>query len=238
MADGDSWDAESFEPDKPLKNAAANDKWEGEDEEDDIKDNWDEEEEEEEKSAEKPTELKASDKKKLNEKIKEKENLQRQKQEELRKRIEEPQEAEEPEEPEEAQLTPEEAQLTPEEERAETHLVESLQEDADLELASETLGGVSNHVTGIDAISPASREDFTEFEKLLKDKISPYEKSIHYSNFLESLFKNLCISVEVEDLKKINTSMTALLSEKQRQEKQSKGHFNVCNVVMLVSTAQ
>ncbi|KAG5273716.1 hypothetical protein AALO_G00154670 [Alosa alosa] len=217
MADGDSWDTESFEPDQPLKNAAVHDKWEGEDEEEDIKDNWDDEEEEEEKSAEKPTEVKSSEKKKLNEKIKEKENLQRQKQEELRKRIEEPEE--------QAQLTEltQVMELTPEDDLAETLHVKKLQEDTDLELASDAFGVVSNHVTGIDAISPASREDFTEFEKLLKDKISPYEKSVHYSNFVESLFKNLCISMEVEDLKKINNSMTALLSEKQKQEKQNKG---------------
>ncbi|XP_041965919.1 eukaryotic translation initiation factor 3 subunit J-A isoform X2 [Alosa sapidissima] len=168
MADGDSWDTESFEPDQPLKNAAVHDKWEGEDEEEDIK-------------------------------------------------IEEPEE-----QAQLAELT-QVMELTPEDELAETLHVKKLQEDTDLELASDAFGVVSNHVTGIDAISPASREDFTEFEKLLKDKISPYEKSVHYSNFVESLFKNLCISMEVEDLKKINNSMTALLSEKQKQEKQNKG---------------
>lgn len=56
------------------------------------------------------------------------------------------------------------------------------------------LGVVSNNVTGIDAMSPSSKEDFTEFERLLKEKISPYEKSVHYSSFLESLFRDLCIS--------------------------------------------
>lgn len=30
-------DAESFEPDEPIKKAAVHDKWEGEDEEDDVK---------------------------------------------------------------------------------------------------------------------------------------------------------------------------------------------------------
>ncbi|KAG9341895.1 hypothetical protein JZ751_018212 [Albula glossodonta] len=71
-------------------------------------------------------------------------------------------------------------------------------------------------------MSPSSKDDFTEFEKLLKEKISPFEKSVHYSSFLESLFRDLCISLEVEDLKKINNSLTVLLSEKQKQEKQNK----------------
>lgn len=41
---------------------------------------------------------------------------------------------------------------------------------------------------------PSSKEDFTEFEKLLKEKITQFEKSVHYSSFLDSLFRELCIS--------------------------------------------
>lgn len=52
----------------------------------------------------------------------------------------------------------------------------------------------SNSVTGIDAMCPSSKEDFTEFEKLLKEKITQFEKSVHYSSFLDSLFRELCIS--------------------------------------------
>lgn len=92
---------------------------------------------------------------------------------------------------------------------------------------------------------PSSKEDFNEFEKLLKEKISQFEKSVHYSSFLESLFRELCISckrsiflsprslgfvtnnsflsvtVEVDDLKKVSNSLSVLLSEKQKQEKVS-----------------
>ncbi|XP_071371472.1 eukaryotic translation initiation factor 3 subunit J-A [Centroberyx affinis] len=203
MAEGDSWDAESFEPDEPAAKPVVLDKWEGEDDEEDVKDNWDDEEEER-KDDDKKTETKPSEKKKLSDKIKEKQNLQRKKQEELRKRLEESQES---------------TDLTPEEELSEELEVKTPQEEADLEPADEA-HGVSNNVAGIDAISPSSKDDFTEFEKLLKDKISPLEKSIHYSGFLESLFRDLCLSLEVDDLKKINTSITVLLSEKQKQEKQ------------------
>ncbi|KAA0724253.1 Eukaryotic translation initiation factor 3 subunit J-A [Triplophysa tibetana] len=209
MADTDSWDAESYEPDEPIKKAAVYDKWEGEDEEDDVKDNWDDEEDGE-KVEEKTTETKPTEKKKLSDKIKEKESLQRKKQEELKQQQQQLEET----------ITNE---LTPEEEQAEKLRVKKLQEDSDLELAKEAFGVVTNNVTGIDAMSPSSKEDFTEFERLLKEKISPYEKSIHYSNFLESLFRDLCISLEIDDLKKINNSLTVLLSEKQKQEKQNKG---------------
>ncbi|XP_051548743.1 eukaryotic translation initiation factor 3 subunit J-A-like isoform X2 [Myxocyprinus asiaticus] len=203
MAEADSWDADSFETEEPIKKAAVHDKWEGEDEDDDVKDNWDDDEEEE--KVEEKTEAKPTEKKKLSDKIKEKENLQRKKQEELRKQAEESKNS---------------TERTPEEELAERLRVKKLQEDSDLELAKETFGVVSNNITGIDAMSPSSKEDFTEFERLLREKIYPYEKSIHYSSFLESLFRDLCLSLEVEDLKKINNSLTVLLGEKQRQEKQ------------------
>ncbi|XP_043083551.1 eukaryotic translation initiation factor 3 subunit J-A isoform X2 [Puntigrus tetrazona] len=215
MADADSWDADSFEPEEPIKKAAVHDKWEGEDEDDDVKDNWDdddddadEEEEEEEKEEEKKSEAKPTEKKKLSEKIKEKENLQRKKQEELVKRLQDSENS---------------TELAPEDELAEKLRVKKLQEDSDLELAKEAFGVVSNNVTGIDAMSPSTKDDFTEFERLLKEKISSYEKSIHYSSFLETLFRDLCLSLEVDDMKKISNSLTVLLSEKQRQEKANKG---------------
>uniref|UniRef100_A0A3B3ZMS2 Eukaryotic translation initiation factor 3 subunit J n=1 Tax=Periophthalmus magnuspinnatus TaxID=409849 RepID=A0A3B3ZMS2_9GOBI len=177
-------DADSFEPEEPIKKAPALDKWEGEDEDEDVK---------------------VSEKKKLSEKIKEKENRLRKKQQEQEDMPE----------------------LTPEELIAEKLRVKKLQEESDLELAKDAFGvsptTTSNSVSGIDAMCPSSREDFTEFEKLLKDKITQFEKSVHYSSFLESLFRELCISLEVEDLKKISNSLSVLLSEKQKQEKQNKG---------------
>ncbi|KAK5874051.1 hypothetical protein PBY51_019032 [Eleginops maclovinus] len=205
MAD---WDAETFEPEEPNKKAAVVDKWEGEDDEDDVKDNWDDDEEEKEKKAEMKKETKVSEKKKLSEKIKEKENRLKKKEEEKMKELEENEE-----------------ELTPEELMAEKLRVKKLQEEADLELAKDAFGisSTANSVTGIDAMCPSSKEDFTEFERMLKEKISQFEKSVHYSSFLDSLFRELCISLEVEDLKKVSNSLTALLSEKQKQEKQNKG---------------
>ncbi|XP_041754993.2 eukaryotic translation initiation factor 3 subunit J-A-like [Coregonus clupeaformis] len=209
MADADDWDADNFEPDvAPIKTAVVLDKWEGEDEDEDVKDNWDDEEEEK-KAEAKKAEAKVSEKKKLAEKIKEKENRLRKKQQELKKKLEE------------------EEELTPEQQLAEKLKVQKMQEEADLELAKEAFGisggSTTNNVSGIEAMCPSSKEDFTEFEKLLKVKILQYEKSVHYSSFLESLFRELCISLEIDDLKKISSSLTVLLNEKQKQEKAIKG---------------
>ncbi|NXD16905.1 EIF3J factor, partial [Nothocercus nigrocapillus] len=83
------------------------------------------------------------------------------------------------------------------------------------------LAGVNN-TCGLDAMNPSSKDDFTEFGKLLKEKITQYEKSLHYASFLEALVRDVCISLEIDDLKKITNTLTVLCSEKQKQEKQSK----------------
>uniref|UniRef100_A0A8C7BSG5 Eukaryotic translation initiation factor 3 subunit J n=1 Tax=Neovison vison TaxID=452646 RepID=A0A8C7BSG5_NEOVI len=160
--DSDSWDADTFSVEDPVRKVggggtAGGDRWEGEDEDEDVK----------------------------------------------------------LEEPEETKV------LTPEEQLADKLRLKKLQEESDLELAKETFG-VNNTVYGIDAMNPSSRDDFTEFGKLLKDKITQYEKSLYYASFLEALVRDVCISLEIDDLKKITNSLTVLCSEKQKQEKQSK----------------
>ncbi|XP_065267656.1 eukaryotic translation initiation factor 3 subunit J [Emys orbicularis] len=212
-AEADSWDADSFAVADPVAKrlvptpAAGGDRWAGEDEEDEVKDNWDdeEEEEEEEKETEIKAESKVSEKKKIAEKIKEREKQLKKKQEEIKKRLEAPEEAKE---------------LTPEEQLADKLRLKKLQEESDLELAKETFG--VNNTCGIDAMNPSSKDDFTEFGRLLKEKITQYEKSLHYASFLEALVRDVCISLEVDDLKKITNALTVLCSEKQKQEKQSK----------------
>ncbi|XP_016427199.1 eukaryotic translation initiation factor 3 subunit J-B isoform X2 [Sinocyclocheilus rhinocerous] len=224
MADSDDWDVENFEPSEPIRSGAGQlDRWEGEDEEEDVKDNWDDEEEEKEeekKVEQKKAELKPPEKKKLSDKIKEKEILQKNKQDELKNKMEK---------------TVSET-LSTEEQHAEKLRLKKLQEEADMELAREVFGVdpaaanasttviTTNNASGIEAMCPSSKDDFVAFENLLKDKITQFEKSVHYSSFLESLFRELCISLEVDDLKKINNSLSVLLGEKQRQEKEKKAN--------------
>ncbi|KAG8440828.1 hypothetical protein GDO86_006531 [Hymenochirus boettgeri] len=210
MAENDSWEAEDFEPEDPKSKtgvsagATAGDRWEGEDEEEDVKDNWDDEEEVEAAAPKQDPQKTVPEKKKLQDKIKEKEKLEKKKQDDLKKRLEEPQDPPE---------------LSPEEQHAEKLRLKKLQEDSDLELAKEAFGV---NITGIDAMNPSTREDFTEFGKLLKEKITQYERSLFYSGFLEALVRDVCISLEIDDLKKVTNSLTVLCSEKQKQEKQNK----------------
>ena len=57
MSDSDAWDADDYDPTPGSKAAAPSantDKWEGEDEEDDVKDAWDADSDEEKKKDDKP----------------------------------------------------------------------------------------------------------------------------------------------------------------------------------------
>ncbi|KAJ8247822.1 hypothetical protein GJAV_G00250910 [Gymnothorax javanicus] len=202
MADADSWDADNFEPNEPVKKVTETltDRWEGEDEDEDVKDNWDDDEEEEEQDKVKKPEVKTEAPKKKTPGTKERKKLN-------------------------PTIVPE--NLTPEEQAAEKLRMKRLQEASDLELANDAFGvtnsvPVGSTVTGIDALCPSSKDDFMELSRMLKEKISQYERSVYYSSFLESLLRDLCISLEVEDLKRISNSLTVLLNEKQKQEKQIK----------------
>ncbi|XP_069766661.1 uncharacterized protein [Narcine bancroftii] len=210
MAEPDDWDVVDFgtqeEEEEESRKPVIVDKWEGEDEDEDVKDNWDDDEE---KKPPVKTEVKVSEKKKLNDRIKEKEERDR-----LKKKYAALKNSLKAQEP---------AELSTEEQVAEKLRLAKLQEQADLEVAKDTFG--MNNVTqfGIDSMCPTSREDFVEFGKLLKEKITQFEKSIYYVDFVETLLRDISISLEADDLKKLNNSLTTLCNEKQKQEKQNKG---------------
>jgi len=170
-------------------------KWKGEDEEDEVKDNWDDEDEPEETvTEEKPRAPVVSKKSKLNAKIAEKERLERESKRKPR---------------------------TAEEELADKLERQRLQEEADLLLAKEAFGeesNVSKSGSGLD-ISLHTKEDFDSFRKSLVDKLVVYDKSPHFVNFLESLFREVCVSVESDDIKRLSSSLTALFNEKVKAQK-------------------
>ena len=204
------WDDEGFEP--PSQTIAVKDRWEGEDE-DDVKDNWDDDNEDDDEGN-KPTDngqanaVQAKKKKSLKERIAEKEE---------KKRLEQEQKRKEQEEEEVAQ------QLSPEELATEKARQRQLQEESDLLLAVETFG-VSDGLRGqIDGMEPSSKEDFDKFEELLLAKITKYEKSPHYVPFLESLFRQITIDLEADDIKRLGSTLTALSNEKAKQQKGTKG---------------
>uniref|UniRef100_A0A2I3GXU9 Uncharacterized protein n=1 Tax=Nomascus leucogenys TaxID=61853 RepID=A0A2I3GXU9_NOMLE len=202
--DCDSREADAFSVEDPVQKVWGGGTAGGEDPDEGVKDNWDDDDDVKKEEAEVKPEVKSSEKKKTAEKIKEKERQQKKRQEEIKKRLKEP------EEPNKV--------LTPEEQLADKLGLNKLQEESDLELAKETFG-VNNTVYGIDMLS--SKDDFTEFGKLLKDKITQNEKSLYdVLFFLEILVRDMCISLEIDDLKKITSSLTVLCSKNRSKKSQ------------------
>lgn len=204
------WDDDNFEP-QGLGGSNLSNKWEGEDEDDEVKDNWEDEEEEKEREREKEKEKKADEiavvevkqksRKKLQDIIAEKERL---KKEELEQHVKEK----------------EEEEISPEEQLRR-------QQESDLKLALETTFGVSNKNLGVDgSTQPTNKEEFQELAENLTKNVQQFAKSEDYPIFAESLVRGVCATLNSFDLKKIKTTIDNLYLEKQRIEKGDKSRKN------------
>lgn len=199
-----SWDADNFEPKLPTTLTTSN-KWEGEDEEEIVKDSWEDEEEEkkDEEKKESTPPAPTKPKKKIQDKIAEKERLEREKAERLA-----------------AEKATEE--LSPEQKLAEKLRQQKLQEESDLRLAMETFG-VSEGVAGrLDSFHPTNKAEFTEFAELLSKKINLYKSKEEFPGFVEELFRSVVVQLPSADIKRIKMSVDNLYIEKQKAEKNEK----------------
>jgi len=172
------------------------DKWEGEDEDDDVKDNWDDEDEEpksESTGDAKPAAPSKKQSKLKKAKIAEKEEMNRSK---FEQKV-----------------------LTAEEQLAEKLERQRLQEEADFELGKLALGISEGTRTGLDALPLSTPEDFETFKKALVDRLQMAEKSPHYISFLENAFRDICASLEPDDIKRLSSNLNALVNEKMKAQK-------------------
>ncbi|XP_015114556.1 eukaryotic translation initiation factor 3 subunit J [Diachasma alloeum] len=195
----DDWDLDNIEA--KLELALRSNKWEGEDEEEEVKDSWEDVEEEEKKDVEKPAEVpkaKSKPKKKVAEKIEEREKKDR---EEAERKAREKEEA-----------------MTPEERRAEQLRRQKMAEEADLRLAMETFG-----VTALDAMMPDTKEEFEQFGEQLIAKINQFNKHTEFPAFAEELINRIAVNLSSISLKKIKTTVENLAIEKSKIEKGDKG---------------
>jgi len=207
LADND-WDEDTFEP-VSFADPSVVAKWDGEDEDVEVKDNWEDFDEEE---KEKDNETKADDtaqpvkvkKKKLLEKaIAEKEIKKKGKTDEKLQ----------PDQPQES--------LTPEELIAEKLRRQRLQEESDLQLAKEAFGidGANDNKNGVESMCPSSKDDFDTYRKALVDTLSKHEKSTFYLPFLDDFFRELCLNLEADEVKKLGNTLHVLANEKVKANK-------------------
>lgn len=87
-------------------------------------------------------------------------------------------------------------ELSAEERAAEKLRQQKIVEDADLEIAAETFGLAKDALATnvIDNFEPQTREEYDKLNELLRTKLTPYDNSPHYVNFLDVLFRDLCVS--------------------------------------------
>merc|ERR1712241_1416001 len=190
---------DDFDPDADGKLSAPKltDKWDGEDEEDDIKDAWDAESEEEKDDDSQKDENKVV-------KVKKKKNL--------AQKIAEKEEAA-------AKARLEKLAREEEEKLAEKLRLQKMQEENDLQLAQEMMGVSGGGGGVIDNSNPSTKEEFEDLSKAITDKLSNFESSEHYQDFIENLVKNLCMSLSAQTLKKCKTHVEAFHSAKLKEEK-------------------
>ncbi|KAF5269812.1 hypothetical protein FQR65_LT05858 [Abscondita terminalis] len=195
------WDDDNFEP-QALGATNLSNKWEGEDEDDDVKDNWEDEEEEKEKKIEESVavEVKQKSKKKLQDIIAEKERAKR---EELEQQLKEK----------------EEEDISQEEQLRR-------QKESDLNLALETTFGGGNKNFGIDGTQLTNKDEIQELAENLTKNVQQLAKNEDYPIFVESLVRGVCATLNSFDLKKIKTTIDNLYLEKQRIEKGDKSKKN------------
>lgn len=196
----ESWDEDTFEPAVPSIVPVALNKWEGEDEEEEVKESWEDEDEEKKEEIKAETEAKKPKKKPLAEKIAEKERLKR---EEMERRLREETEED----------------ISPEEKLRR-------QQESDLKLALETTFGCSKNNDISDISLPSSNEEFEVFTDNLSKKLTPLSKSTEYPTFVENLTRSLCATMSSLDIKKVKNSLDNLFLEKQKIEKGDKAKKN------------
>jgi len=201
------WDDDEFEVDN-AKAGPRTDKWDGEDEDDDIKDAWDAESDEEGKEK-KPVDENASVGK-----------VQKKKKKKLAEIIAEKEEARLREMEEEKMMREEENQSNTQEGiLAEKLRRQKIVEDGDFELTRELLGGEESSGTGGINFNPDSEAGFEELRTILMEKFNNIENSEHYQDFATLLMKDMCMGLPVASLKKVKADCEGFISVKLKDEK-------------------
>lgn len=173
-------DADDYEPPARSNAPIVTDKWDGEDEDDDIKDAWDKESSDEDSSkgseegAQKAVQRKK--KKKMHEIIAEREAAKVASLEEKEKI-----------------KAAQDAANTPEGKLAEKLRAQKIAELDSLEAARDMLGVKSG---SIDAMVPTTKDEFEQLNKAIVEKVQLFSNSSHYSDFVEALIKDLSLDRE------------------------------------------
>ncbi|KAI8914826.1 eukaryotic translation initiation factor 3 subunit J [Powellomyces hirtus] len=92
--------------------------------------------------------------------------------------------------------------------------------DSDLQNA-KNLFGVSTPQSSskIETMNPSTRPEFDDYVKECMAKFSKFESKTQYSYFVEALVRGLLVPLNVEDTRRISSSISAMINEKQKATK-------------------
>lgn len=107
--------------------------------------------------------------------------------------------------------------LTAQELREKRLQEEKAQKESDFRLTKQMLGMEDKDIALEFPLS--TKEDFDNFHKNLVHKLWCYDKSPHYPNLLERLFRDLCAPLEADELKSLSSTVNALFNEKVKVNK-------------------
>jgi hypothetical protein len=178
----------------------AEDKWDGEDENNDgdnVKDNWDDEDEEVPPPA-------ADDVEKVTAGVKAVQV--KSKKGKLKKKLD-------------TRAHDEDEELTPAEIEAYKIREEKAREAEELRLTQEAFGIASDKNEFLDITNPITKDDFDGLRKKLMEDLGKFSKRSPYQDFLEDLIVDLSVCLPAKRLKKVKTSIEVLYFEKTKSEK-------------------
>lgn len=110
--------------------------------------------------------------------------------------------------------------LTAQELREKKLMEEKLQKESDMKLTKQMLGMEDKDIALEFPLD--TKEDFDRFHKNLVHKLWCYDKSPHYYPLLDKLFRDLSVSLEADELKSISASINALFNEKVKAKSKPK----------------
>lgn len=107
--------------------------------------------------------------------------------------------------------------LTAQELRDKKLAEEKAQKESDLKLTKQMLGMEDKDIALEFPLN--TQEDFDTFHRNLVHKLWCYDKSPHYYNLLEKLFRDLCVPLDTDELKSLSSTVNALFNEKVKVNK-------------------
>jgi len=115
-----------------------------------------------------------------------------------------------------AQKTEPQQPAAPLDPATEKKLKQKFVEDSDFQNTQDIFAGIDER---INVNQPKDEKDFEALADSLSQKLTVFEKSIHYKSLLKRLFRQTCAGLKADEVKDLASALTILQNERLKQEK-------------------